>query len=220
MIRLNLLYYKLTIRLILPTLAISPELIDLLPRILEKNPVVRYSLLNIKDHPWLTLDLTPKEQEVYFKETNPELQSVLDVTDQEVQSAVNILTTIRTNIRKFSTSFINFTHTFTQKRSESMSTDLSLIKTKSNVSWLSGDPTSTSNARHSVDGGTSFMPRHFTPMTSRDIDRSLKVDDTRTQVSDSQRDLDHQDKLMNNDNEDEDASEKRRLSEWSQAYVF
>ncbi|KAJ3120364.1 hypothetical protein HK098_004659 [Nowakowskiella sp. JEL0407] len=76
---------------------------DLLTQILEKDPVKRYKLFEIKLHPWTTADLDEIETETWLCESDP-VGDPVTVTEDEMMAAVNIMGFIKDRMRKLSTS--------------------------------------------------------------------------------------------------------------------
>ena len=72
---------------------VNAELRDLLKRLLEKNPIKRITLKEVKHHPWVLQGIT--DRSLWIDETDPSLQSQgrkIEVSTQEVQDSVTPLT--------------------------------------------------------------------------------------------------------------------------------
>ena len=72
---------------------VNDELRDLLKRLLEKKPIKRITLQEVKHHPWVLQGITDRTQ--WIDQTDPLLQSQgkkIEVSTQEVQDSVTPLT--------------------------------------------------------------------------------------------------------------------------------
>ena len=72
---------------------VNDELRDLLKRLLEKKPIKRITLKEVKHHPWVLQGITDRTQ--WIDQTDPLLQSQgkkIEVSTQEVQDSVTPLT--------------------------------------------------------------------------------------------------------------------------------
>ncbi|KAF9349207.1 hypothetical protein BGX34_001975 [Mortierella sp. NVP85] len=96
---------------------VDPELKDLLARLLEKDVYKRITLKEVKEHPWVTVDLPDPVR--WRIETDPGNYQRVHVTDEEVKSAVTIMDKIKNRIRKLSVSLSNFS--LNRRRSKSIS---------------------------------------------------------------------------------------------------
>lgn len=67
----------------------DPSLKDLLFRLLEKDPEKRISLEEVKRHPWVTSDLG--DPAAWIEETDPRKWKAVEVTEEELKSAVTML---------------------------------------------------------------------------------------------------------------------------------
>ncbi|KAI8806102.1 kinase-like domain-containing protein [Cladochytrium replicatum] len=90
-------------------IAVHPQLIDLFVRLLEKDPLKRITLPEIKLHPWVTADMSIAERDRWLRETDPSVQfgAPMTVTEEELRAAVNLVAIIRNSFRKISSSFQN-----------------------------------------------------------------------------------------------------------------
>lgn len=74
-----------------PEKTVSPELKNLIKRMLEKDPKNRIRLADIKNHPWITqvgtVDEAAEIIPAYHDDSDDESE-VIEVTDQEVQNAI------------------------------------------------------------------------------------------------------------------------------------
>lgn len=87
-------------------IAIDQDLRDLFLRLLDKNPLERITIEEIKHHPWVTSDLSPEQRSQWLLESDPTRQGApLQVTEEEVTSAISVAAAkIRASIRMLSSS--------------------------------------------------------------------------------------------------------------------
>jgi len=91
------------LRLTFPdTPVIPPSLKDLLTKLLTKSPQLRITLSEVRYHAWTTGDLNSKERAVWIRESDPQFQERLHVTDEEVAGAVKLLSKMKEGWRKLS----------------------------------------------------------------------------------------------------------------------
>ncbi|KAF9955592.1 hypothetical protein BGZ65_003302 [Modicella reniformis] len=98
--------------------SISPELKDLLSRLLEKDVSKRITLQEVKEHPWVIEDLPDPGR--WRIETDPSHYQKVHVTDEDVKGAVSVIVDkIKKRFRKLSISIANFS--LNGRRSKSIS---------------------------------------------------------------------------------------------------
>lgn len=82
---------------------IDDELYDLLKRLLTKDPIKRITVKEIKHHPWV-LNGLPNPR-AWVEETDPRYQSKIEVSNEEVTTAVSkvpFIQRVRSNVAKWS----------------------------------------------------------------------------------------------------------------------
>ncbi|PLB46929.1 putative serine/threonine protein kinase [Aspergillus steynii IBT 23096] len=82
---------------------IDDELYDLLKRLLTKDPIKRITVKEIKHHPWI-LNGLPNPR-AWVEETDPRYQSKIEVSNEEVTTAVSkvpFIQRVRSNVAKWS----------------------------------------------------------------------------------------------------------------------
>ncbi|KAF9570561.1 hypothetical protein EC968_001680 [Mortierella alpina] len=94
---------------------VSAPLKDLLSRLLEKDVSKRITLKEVKEHPWVTEDLSDPER--WRQDTDPSNYQRVLITDDDLKGAVTIIDRIKSRIRKLSVSLTNFT--LNRRRSKS-----------------------------------------------------------------------------------------------------
>lgn len=81
---------------------------DLLQHILEKDPMKRFEVIDIMQHPWMLQGMSGLGQEIFLTTTTDEQR--IEVTREEVQSAVlGIAGRIKRSLSKFGTHALSFT---------------------------------------------------------------------------------------------------------------
>lgn len=138
------------------------ELMDLLSKLLAKDPNERIALDQVKGHPWVIQDL--EDPSIWWKESDPTQYKTVHVTDEEVSSAVTILGKLRKSIHRISSSISN---TFTRRGSKSSSlSDIHPSPTNSIISPISShhEPSFHEHSDHD-NHNDGWLPTSFTNMT-------------------------------------------------------
>ncbi|KAG0011482.1 hypothetical protein BGZ80_000646, partial [Entomortierella chlamydospora] len=94
---------------------VNPSLKNILSRLLEKDVSKRITLKEVKEHPWVTEDLSDPER--WRIETDPANYQKVHITDDDLKGAVTIMDKIKNRIRRLSVSLSNLT----RRRSKSIS---------------------------------------------------------------------------------------------------
>ncbi|KAI7893391.1 kinase-like domain-containing protein [Mucor mucedo] len=140
------------------------ELMDLLSKLLTKDPDERITLDGVKHHVWVIQDL--EDPSIWWKESDPTSYKTVHVTDEEVSSAVTILGKLRKSIHRISSSISN---TFTRRGSKSSSlSDIHPSPTNSIISPISShhEPSlHEEHQDHSQNHHDGWLPTSFTNMT-------------------------------------------------------
>ncbi|KAL9536964.1 hypothetical protein MBANPS3_012207 [Mucor bainieri] len=117
----------------------TPEnLVDLLEKLLAKDPQERITLEQVKHHPWVIEDL--EDPTIWWREADPTLYKAVEVTDEEVNRAVTIMDRLKKSIRRISSSLSSLTHGFSRKSSTASS-----IPSSSDIHPSPTNTTSTTN---------------------------------------------------------------------------
>lgn len=95
------------------------NLVDLLEKLLAKDPQDRITLEQVKHHPWVIEDL--EDPTIWWQEADPTLYKPVEVTDEEVNRAVTIMDRLKKSIRRISSSISSLTHSFSRKSSTTSS---------------------------------------------------------------------------------------------------
>lgn len=114
------------------------SLVDLLEKLLAKDPQERITLEQVKHHPWVIDDL--EDPTIWWREADPTLYKAVQVTDEEVNRAVTIMDRLKKSIRRISSSLSNLTHSFSRKSSTTSS-----IPSSSDIHPSPTNTTSTTN---------------------------------------------------------------------------
>ncbi len=84
---------------------ISDTLQDLLLKLLEKDPLKRITLDEVKHHPWVIEDL--RDPNAWYKEADPTQYKAVEITDLDVHHAVTIMDKLRKSIHRISSSILS-----------------------------------------------------------------------------------------------------------------
>lgn len=76
---------------------------DLLDRLLEKDPVKRIKLDEVKAHPWLTRDL--EDPPLWLKETDPSHLPFVEITHEDVETALTGFSKIKQTLKRLQNKF-------------------------------------------------------------------------------------------------------------------
>ncbi|CAO3586444.1 unnamed protein product [Absidia cylindrospora] len=90
---------------------------DLLERLIEKTPLDRITLEQVKAHPWVIQDLD--QPEIWWNEADPRSYQTVRVTDEDMTHAYTVTDRFRNSIHKLSISFSHLTQSITRRRSKS-----------------------------------------------------------------------------------------------------
>ncbi|PWN22378.1 kinase-like protein [Microstroma glucosiphilum] len=104
---------------------------DLLDRLLDKNPVTRIKLEEVKQHPWIVKDL--EDPKLWLQDTDPTQLPSLQVTHEEVEDALTGFSKIKQRIKNwrfklFGESGTGGTGGFSRARSRSQSSKVDDLK--------------------------------------------------------------------------------------------
>ncbi|KAI9175738.1 hypothetical protein H9P43_006102 [Blastocladiella emersonii ATCC 22665] len=106
-----------------PSPPLDRDLEDLFRGILDKNPDTRFTLAQIKKHPWTTRDLGGEAEVArWLRETDPIHYETVQVTEAEVRDAVThgLLDRIKKQFRRLSNSIQSLTGRRRGRRAQSM----------------------------------------------------------------------------------------------------
>ncbi|GAA5801422.1 hypothetical protein HPULCUR_006868 [Helicostylum pulchrum] len=145
------------------TTHIPIELIDLLNKLLEKDPNQRITLDGVKHHPWVIQDLA--DPAAWWKESDPRLYKTVHVTDDDVPRAVTLMDKLRKSIHRISSSL---SHTFSKHASKSsLNNSLPDINTSPTTSIISHPQpiTTNTNTLATKENNNGWLPTSFTPST-------------------------------------------------------
>ncbi|KAG2233032.1 kinase-like domain-containing protein [Thamnidium elegans] len=148
------------------------ELIDLLNKLLEKDPNLRITLDQVKHHPWVIQDLVDPAS--WWKESDPKLYKTVHVTDDDVSRAVTLMDKLRKSIHRISSSLSN---TFSRHASKSsLNNSLPDINPSPTTSIIAHPQPTTLATRDNNNNG--WLPTSFTPSTcSSSSKESIRIHD-------------------------------------------
>ncbi|GAA5811343.1 hypothetical protein MFLAVUS_004776 [Mucor flavus] len=138
---------------------IPTELIDLLNKLLEKDPNQRITLDQVKHHPWVIQDLA--DPAAWWRESDPRLYKTVYVTDDDLSRAVTLMDKLRKSIHRISSSL---SHTFSRHASKSSLPDINTSPTTSIISHPQPTTTTTTTTTTMRDNN-GWLPTSFTPST-------------------------------------------------------
>lgn len=146
--------------LVFPSTTNAPvELIDLLNRLLEKDPNQRITLEQVKHHAWVIQDLV--DPAAWWRESDPRLYKTVHVTDDDLSRAVTLMDKLRKSIHRISSSL---SQTFSRQASKSSLQDINTSPTASIISHPQPITTTTTNTTTMRDNN-GWLPTSFTPST-------------------------------------------------------
>lgn len=134
---------------------------DLISKLLTKNPNERITLDQVKRHAWVIQDLD--DPSIWWKECDPSSYKTVQVTDEEVSSAVTIMGKLRKSIYRISSSISN---SFSRRGSKSSSlSDIHPSPSNSIISPISSHHEPSIHENHNDQPNDGWLPTSFTNMT-------------------------------------------------------